>query len=76
MELIAPHAGEYFAKIAEPETKKDIRKLSFTNCIDLIAYLILLFKNCSLSEQSTPFKSNGSIQTVIQAILDEAKKQK
>ena len=42
-------AREYFAKIAEPETKKDIRKLSF--------------KNYLLSKRSTLFKRDGFVQT-------------
>ena len=38
MEFIAPQAGEYFARIAEPETTKDTRKINLTNYTDLIAY--------------------------------------
>ena len=38
MDFMVAQAGEYPAKIAEPKTTMDIRKLSLTNFADLIAY--------------------------------------
>jgi len=38
LDFIEPQAGEYLARIGEPKTTKDIKKLGLTNCTDLIAY--------------------------------------
>ena len=42
--------------------------------VEFLSGRILLFKNCLLSERCTTFKSDGSVETFIEAILDETKK--